>query len=241
MTKDRLRSFAVAVAVLACASLGIGPCNTERYEVRLKSRAFVPEAGVRAFLWSTRRHGVIQFYELPDSEDHDAIRAAGITLHDYLPNLAYTATLTRHVRPQLLKALNVRALFSLAPDDKLAPSILRGEAGERSWVAANVIVYPDLPELNDGAAVSASRPAPSGLRNVLPLQAKLRARALVVDTSSFFETLLVWVRRSELRRMASSEWVRWIEPVPEQGLDVDDTRGSMGIAALQDPPRSLDG
>ncbi len=50
------------------------------------------------------RGAVIQFYDLPDEMTRQALEAAGVRLHDYLPDMAFLASV-----PRSLKASDVAA------------------------------------------------------------------------------------------------------------------------------------
>ncbi len=234
------RSVLAIIAVLVFLPATAGTGASSQYEIRLKSRAFVPPEGFDPFLASGRRHGTIQFFSLPTEAEHHAIRAAGIMLHDYLPNLAYTATLTAPLEPRGLSALDVRALFSLGPTDKLSPSILRGSIGdwarpERGKVDVNTIVFPGLLMRIAGTDTS-GRASHRLLLRTLGIDAEL------LDASGFFQTLRLRVRERDLSVLASSEWVQWIEPVPpSQAVNNDDARACVNVDPVQGPPLGLTG
>jgi hypothetical protein len=119
---------------------------TAKYEIRLRSRSFIPPPNVEAFLMSDRRYGVIQFFELPDNARHQSIAETGIILHDSIPNFAYTASIGPSISVEQLEALGVRALFAFEREDKLFQALLNSDAGRKRDVI--VAYYPDAPTGN---------------------------------------------------------------------------------------------
>ena len=67
---------------------------------------------------------VIQFNELPTASQKKVLQSSGISLVDYLPNLAYTATLSTMISQNELKAFNVRSIFNLSTAQKTTADVL---------------------------------------------------------------------------------------------------------------------
>ena len=112
----------IAVACLALLlPLGAAVPAAAKYEIELANRSFTPAPDLASELLSRAEdsHLVIQFQEVPTPERREELRAQGITLLDYVPNYAWTAA----VKGGALRALGageVRAVFALTPDDKIA-------------------------------------------------------------------------------------------------------------------------
>ena len=81
--------------------------NFNRTARREKSRAFV----------------VLQFDAIPNEGVKKSLAAQGIILHEYLPNNAFTATISGNLRSNSLQAARVRSIVSLTPQQKMHSSL----------------------------------------------------------------------------------------------------------------------
>jgi fibronectin type 3 domain-containing protein len=109
------------VSVVLMLSLVAPGSAAARHEIELRHRSFTPAPEIAPALLSRAEdsHLVIQFQEIPTRARREELRAAGITLLDYVPNYAWTAA----VKGGALSALEVgevRAVFELTPDDKIS-------------------------------------------------------------------------------------------------------------------------
>jgi hypothetical protein len=109
-------------ALIACMAmvlvLGASGQAAAKYEIELERGSFVPAIGLLARDGDS--HLVVQFYEVPSLAEREELRAQGITLLDYIPNYAWTASV-RGGAVRALDARSVRAVFALAPGDKISP------------------------------------------------------------------------------------------------------------------------
>jgi hypothetical protein len=69
---------------------------------------------------------VIQFENIPTAAERKQLQQAGIELLDYIPNKAYTATVTRSLDSGLLHKVNARAIIELTPEQKMQPDLAKG-------------------------------------------------------------------------------------------------------------------
>lgn len=128
-----MRTFTLGavLAFLAAALLlgAPGRAGAEaKYEIELARRTVVPSPGLSESDGDS--HLVVQFYEIPSLAQREELRARGITLLDYVPNYAWTASV-RGGALDALDARSIRAVFALAPEDKISP-----RAESRSTVRA---------------------------------------------------------------------------------------------------------
>lgn len=109
-------------ALLACLAiamvLGAAGQAGARYEIRLQRESFVPAPGLVDSVADS--HLVVQFYEIPSVAEREELRARGITLLDYVPNYAWTASV-RGGALRVLDSRNIRAVFALRAEDKISP------------------------------------------------------------------------------------------------------------------------
>lgn len=187
--------------------------TNENYTVSLKSRSFIPEANINGFfqnlnqkklvkneLLAGKYHVVIQFYNIPTEAEKSKINELGITLHDYLPKNAYTASINIDLAADDVNQLGlIRSLFTLERNDKLSEDIQKGEIG--SWAIkesgkVDVVVkyYPDVP--NDKAQTA-----------IQTLEGK------IIESAKDFYRLTVRIDQDKLQALADNEWISWIEPI----------------------------
>jgi hypothetical protein len=96
----------------------------DEYQVNLRRRSWVPEArldiaGIRAGCAASRVHFLLQFKQIPDSAQRDAISAAGVLFHGYVHGKAYIVSMAAADLEALALLDNVRAAFPLEPELKI--------------------------------------------------------------------------------------------------------------------------
>lgn len=94
----------------------------------VQPKANITESELAAFTRSAPRFAgsafaVIQFDALPTPAEKEKLKAAGITLLDYLPQNAFTVAISTQSSAVLLRSLKAKALFQLSPQQKM-PSLL---------------------------------------------------------------------------------------------------------------------
>jgi hypothetical protein len=62
---------------------------------------------------------IIQFNEIPNNLNRTLLAENGIVLHDYIPNMAYLATIASDANIVLLNEMNARAISEIIPEYKL--------------------------------------------------------------------------------------------------------------------------
>jgi hypothetical protein len=102
--------------------------RTLDYALMLESRQFVPERGVPQELLmqaeaGERRHVIVQFLDVPAGSDISLLKSRGLTLLDYLPNLAYFASVRIGELGQLAGFPGLRSVVAIRPDDKISPGL----------------------------------------------------------------------------------------------------------------------
>ncbi len=108
--------------------------DDSRYTLQLQSGAFVPSKNITADKVSTIQpisaEGlsflVLQFEQIPTQAERKKLSDAGIELLDYIPNNAYTATVTRSFDISVLQRVNARAIVDLAPVQKMQAGLATG-------------------------------------------------------------------------------------------------------------------
>ena len=110
--------------------------DENRYRLLLRSGSFIPsknltDSSIEFLNRTAMRPGgksfiVIQFEKIPAETERHLLRQQGIELLDYIPNNAYTATVTGSLNTQLLRRVKTRAIIELTPEQKMQPSLAAG-------------------------------------------------------------------------------------------------------------------
>ena len=120
-----------AIFLLANTMLQAQP--DARFELLLKSGRISPEANVTpAFTDNFNRQAaraggksfiIIQFESIPGKEQLQLLRNAGIELLEYIPNNAYTATVTGTLDANILSLVKARSIINPLPEYKMQPAL----------------------------------------------------------------------------------------------------------------------
>ena len=110
--------------------------NDIRYNLLLKTGIVTPEKNitverVNQFNQTTERKAginfaIIQFEQLPTENEKQLLKSAGIELLDYIPNNAYTVTITGSINENVLLQTKVRSVIELTPSQKMHSSLSSG-------------------------------------------------------------------------------------------------------------------
>jgi len=125
------RIICAVLLVLLAGTLSSGAAG---YDIHLQSRRFTPAEEIMRL--DEPGHVVIQFHDIPTDAERADLARSGIRLLDYIPNYAWTASVDAGALGALNRA-DVRAVFTLAPDDKVSQTAF----GQRS---VRVFVYDDV-------------------------------------------------------------------------------------------------
>ncbi len=177
------------------------------YNLLLKTGNFIPvengnslEKNQQLFLdtkFGNSYYVGIQFWSLPDDANKKMMADAGIRLIDYLPNLAYTATLPVKLDALLLRSFNIRSVFTLRPDQKAMPWILNGPVPvhavkQAGFADINVLTYDKLSMADVWAAFNSSG-------------------AVIISETPVFRTFTVRIPAENISRLAALPFVQWLE------------------------------
>lgn len=167
---------------------------------------------------------IIQFFGIPQEPAVQQLKSAGITLLDYIPENAYTATVYGEPDRNLLQAAGVRAILEPEPGQKIQPALLG----------------PDLPShaLREAGKVDVrisyvkTWAADSILRELGKHQVQLLSDAL-----SAYQIVEARVAIDGLLALAALPWVQYIEAVPPPDEPLNDkseagTRANVLTSAL---------
>ena len=171
---------------------------------------------------------ILQFYEIPTETDRNLLAASGITLHSYLPNMSYLATVPKSLDESGLASAGVRWIGALRPEDKIAPAL--DLMGTPPWS-------------RDSAGVAQFTVKVFG--HIAPEDAAgwLRSEygAIIDGVSKLVNAVALRLPADNWSDMANDERVQWIEPfMPRKELN-NSNRINTQSEVVQAVPYSLDG
>lgn len=211
--------------------------------VHFKSGAVVPPQNVRQSFLDTfnasvarsenRALAVFQFQSLPAEGTRMALAKSGIDLLDYLPDNAYTVSFGGNLTPDLLKAVGVRSVFALVPQQKMEEHLSHGQIP--AWavkVGGTADLWVSFPKTFSAAVVSA----------------KLKDLNFDVLESPYsgYRILQVRCAVSRLTELASQPFIDYVQPAPpgDQPLNFNsemDSRANYLNASVGDGGKGLNG
>ncbi len=214
-----------------------------RFALLLKSGAVFPTKNIStsrvdSFNNRTARtvgksFAILQFEQLPTAAERQQLLQAGIELLDYIPNNAYTATITGLLSEATLQRVQARAIIEPSPQQKMQPQLARG-------------LFPTYAIKTPGTIdLWISYP-----KSFLPEQVKEELRRgnydLVSNDYQLYRILGVRIAASRLEELAAAPWVEYVQaiPAPDRELNSNSmytTRASVLRAPLSAGGRNLDG
>ncbi|MCG8328744.1 MAG: S8 family serine peptidase [Chitinophagales bacterium] len=102
--------------------------QTTNYNIRLYNQTFLPEANLAQFddnqsNFTDPQFLLLQFFQIPTSQERKKLEELGITLGDYIPNHAYVARVEKKLNTQALATYGVRSILALDERFKLSPEL----------------------------------------------------------------------------------------------------------------------
>ena len=166
----------------------------------------LPQSNGRSFL-------VIQFESIPGNAEREQLKQAGIELLEYIPNFAYTATVTGSPDARLLQAVKARALVELAPEQKMQTVLAAGIFPP--WavkLAGTVDVWISFPKTFTAAQVIA----------------ELRARNfdLLASTYSNYRILALRTANNRLTELAALPFIEYVQAAPAEDKSLNNNSTS---------------
>lgn len=208
------------------------------YNLLLHSGKFIPPENISAVnknsevfaksLFAGNYYVVIQFKVLPAQAEKDRLKAGGIELIDYIPNLAYTASVSSSFSIDFLKTSQIRSIVNFTAMQKTAPGVLNGA------VPSHAI---KLSGFADVSVISYEKTAAA--RIVASLSS---VGATVVEEMPMFRTFTIRVPQSKLQQLADLRWVQWMEFI-DPPVHLENTLGRTlhRVNVLNDGTRNLKG
>ncbi|MBL7762009.1 MAG: hypothetical protein JNL23_01160, partial [Chitinophagaceae bacterium] len=203
------------LTVLLCATFFASAQKPGDYRLFLKSGVITPEKNISSSISETfnrrvlpvkgKRFTVIQFDHIPTSEERLQLSQSGIELLDYIPNNAYTASISGNLNTNVLSVVKARSIVELKPEQKMFPSLAQKQFPSWAVKVANTIdVVISFPKTFSFEEVSN----------------ELKAKNFDLISEVFKDYRIITVRSSQQRltELASYPFVEYMQP--EHGEDV---------------------
>ncbi len=148
-------------------------------------------------LYQDKYYVTIQFYSLPGEEMKARLKEAGIELLDYIPNLAYTASVKSNIDLSQLESFNIRSIFRLDGSQKTIPAILSTMIPSHAkktegYADVSVLTY----EKMKGEKVA---------------DAFTQLGAGIIAETPVFRTFTIRVPQENLSQVVALPFVQWVE------------------------------
>ena len=182
-----------------------------QYRILLKNESFTPERNISAEkiaefnrkITSLNRKSfvVIQFEQIPGESEKKQLEAEGIELLDYIPNNAYSATITRTLSPATLQKNKVRSVLELSANQKMHSSLANGNFPSHAMKTSGTVdVWISFPKTFSFKEVSEE------LQN--------KNFNVTSDLYQAYGVLELRVVKSRIKELAILPFVQYVQPVP---------------------------
>ena len=198
------------IAILLC-TLCASAQGVPGFGVHLKSGTVTPERNITdtnlaRFNQQSARSGgknflVIQFDRVLSETEKATLGSMGIHLHDFIPNLAYTATVSGDLNASTLRSFSARSIISLSPLQKMEPSLAAGNIP--SW------------SVREAGAIEAWISHPAGFSTGEVIGAlKDKGVELLSTELKEYRVLSIRVEPARLIEIAELPCIEYIQPAP---------------------------
>ncbi len=188
------------------------------YHLLLKNGSFTPERNIlpdgsnginlRTSSFNSKSFVIIQFEEIPDEEERRQLKNAGITLLDYIPNYAYTATITGSFNAKILSTNKARAVVSLSAEQKMQPILANGKFPAHAIKTAGTIdVWISFP------GSFAFEEIQTGLKN--------ENFTIISDLYKNYQVVSLRIPVARLKELALLPFVQYVQAIPQEDKPIN--------------------
>jgi len=202
------RSFTLALSLLAISFFGSSSFGQGAdYRILLNSGEFLPveNAGslnknqdvFRKSLFVDRYYLTIQFNRIPSAAEKIQLKAAGISLMDYIPNVAYTASVAKDFSVARLQSFPVRSIFQFTGIQKTIPAIIHKQ------FPAHAI---NAPQMLDLSVQTYERMSAAQINASI-----LSIGGQILEEATIFRTFTIRVPQSKVNNLVDLPFIQWVE------------------------------
>lgn len=209
------------IAVMLLLVLSSSAQDSSRYRILFKDTSFIPSRNITlASIDGLNRQAmrssgsiksfvVIQFETIPDENEKAQLKQAGIELLDYIPNNAYSATVTGSLKADVLAQLKTRAVVEMTPSLKMQPSLLSGSYP--AWatkIPGTIDVWISFPKTFSFEAVSN----------------ELKAKNIDIVSADWkdYRVLSLRISTTRLKELASLPFIEYVQAAPKEDEVIND-------------------
>lgn len=175
-------------------------------EGAVKTAYNITDGAVESFNTRALRHrdrtlAVLQFQTLPDPETRNYLSRQGIELLEYIPENAYTVSITGKLNAGVLKRAGAWTIFDLSPRHKMHPLLSRGVVPEWAQKGAQLAdLWISFPKTYTAAEV---------------IQYLREQKIEIISTDQQQHRILgVRIATDLLDELAAYPFIEYVEPVP---------------------------
>ncbi|HYM94601.1 MAG TPA: S8 family serine peptidase, partial [Chitinophagaceae bacterium] len=200
-------------AVLSFLCISSIAQQQDPYLLQLNTGSFVPEKNIttekidtlnlRASRSAGKTFTIIQFESIPTEDDRKQLQQAGIELLDYIPNNAYTATISGSLNITLLKQVKARAIVYPTPEQKMQPDLAKGYFP--SWsvkVTGTLDVWISFPKTFSFETVSS--------------ELKKKNFDIISTTFKSYRVIALRISTQRIQELASLPYIEYVQPAPHE-------------------------
>ncbi|SKC13349.1 S8 family serine peptidase [Dyadobacter psychrophilus] len=198
------------LSFLALTSLSVTAQNGKDYKVLLHSGSFTPEKNItankqgenlRTAADGSPTFAIIQFESIPNAAEREQLKQEGIELLDYIPNNAYTATLTGKKDKSTLARMRGRAIFELTPEQKMQPALAKGQLPVHAVkMPGTVDVWINYPRSISFQEVSE--------------QLKAKNFEVVSDQYKDYQVIALRIADNRIKELAGQPYIQYVQAAP---------------------------
>ncbi|HRE38059.1 MAG TPA: S8 family serine peptidase [Chitinophagaceae bacterium] len=218
------------MAFVLLLSLSVSAQDDSRFSLLLKSGTIVPPKNITvenidnynrvASRTNGKALAVIQFEQIPSPSERLQLKQSGIELLDYVPNNAYTATITGSLDLFHLLDFKVRSVVELTPVQKMQPELAAGIfPGHAVKVAGTVDVWISFPSSYAFEEVREQ----FNKKNIDVIGSRLKE----------YRILELRIASGRLTELASFPFVEYVQVAPGEDKPLSDLWTNWGIDGIR--------
>jgi hypothetical protein len=197
------------------------------YKLLLRSGSFTPDKNISPngkganlrTSGAAKTFVVIQFETIPTQEERSQLKKEGIELLDYIPNYAYTATITNQNGQNILARMKGRSIIELSPEQKMQPGLANGR------IPVHAVKTPGTVE------VWINYPRTFSFEEI---REGLRAQnfEIISDQYKDYQVVALRVPTERLKELAAQPYIQYVQAIPQEDKSLNNKSTSNARANI---------